>query len=108
MISKIIWQKSSANAETDKFSVTKSKHNRFKQFQTNQTGIFQKHKEKKDMLEDYPDLLTRRQAQQLLHMGKNRILDHIQSGRLRAMILDGRYLIKKEDVVDFINRLPYR
>lgn len=47
------------------------------------------------MLEDYPDLLTRKQVQELLHMGKNRILDHIHSGRLRALILDGRYLIKK-------------
>ena len=62
----------------------------------------------RNMFEDYPDLLTRRQAQELLHMGKNRILGHIQSGRLRAMVLDGRYLIKKEDIVDFINRLPYR
>ncbi len=53
-------------------------------------------------------LLTRKQTQELLHMGKNRILDHIQSGRLRALVLDGRYLIKKEDIVDFINRLPYR
>lgn len=60
------------------------------------------------MFEDYPDLLTRKQTQELLHMGKNRILNHIHSGRLRAMILDGRYLIKKEDIVDFINRLPYR
>lgn len=60
------------------------------------------------MLEDYPDLLTKKQAQELLHMGKNRILDHIQSGRLRAMVLDERYLIKKEDVIHFINRLPYR
>ena len=65
-------------------------------------------RQRRDMFEDYPDLLTRRQAQELLHMGKNRILGHIQSGRLRAMILDGRYLIKKEDVVDFISRLPYR
>ena len=60
------------------------------------------------MLEDYPDLLTRKQAQELLHMGKNRILNHIHSGRLRALILDGRYLIKKEDVIDFIRHLPYR
>lgn len=60
------------------------------------------------MLEDYPDLLTRKQAQELLHMGKNRISDHIQSGRLRALILDGRYLITKEDLIDFISRLPYR
>ncbi len=60
------------------------------------------------MLEDYPDLLTRKQAQELLHMGKNRILNYIHSGRLRALLLDGRYLIKKEDVIDFISRLPYR
>lgn len=60
------------------------------------------------MLEDYPDLLTRKQAQELLHMGKNRILNHIHSGRLRALILDGRYLIKKEDIINFITRLPYR
>ncbi len=60
------------------------------------------------MLEDYPDLLTRKQTQELLHMGKNRILNHIHSGRLRALILDGRYLIKKEDIINFITRLPYR
>lgn len=60
------------------------------------------------MLEDYPDLLTRKQAQELLHMGKNRILDYIHTGRLRALILDGRYLIKKADIADFISRLPYR
>ena len=60
------------------------------------------------MLEDCPDLLTRKQTQELLHMGKNRILDHIHSGRLRALILDGRYLIKKEDIINFIRRLPYR
>ena len=62
----------------------------------------------KDMLEDYPDSLTRKQTQELLHMGKNRILDHIHSGRLRALVLDGQYLIKKEDLVYFISRLPYR
>ena len=60
------------------------------------------------MLEDYPELLTRRQAQEILHMGKNRILDHIQSGRLRALVIDRRYLIKKEYIVDIINSLPYR
>ena len=59
------------------------------------------------MLEDYPDLLTRKQTQELLHMRKNRILDHIHSGRLRALVLDGRYLIKKEDIINFIKHLPY-
>ena len=59
------------------------------------------------MFETYPDLLTRKQVQELLHISKNRMLDYIHSGRIRAMILDGRYLIREKEVVDFINRLPY-
>ena len=59
------------------------------------------------MLEEYPDLFTRRQAQELLHMGKNRILNYIHTGRLRARVLDGRYLILKEDIINFIRTLPY-
>ncbi len=59
------------------------------------------------MFDRYPDLLTRRQTQELLHMGKNKILDYIHSGRLRALVLDGRYLIRKEDVIHFVSQLPY-
>lgn len=59
------------------------------------------------MLEDYPDLLTRKRAQELLHIGKNRILNYIHTGRLRDLVLDGKYLILKEDILDFIRMLPY-
>ena len=59
------------------------------------------------MLENYPDLLTRRQAQELLHVGKNRMLDYIHEGRLRALVLDGRYLIRKQDIINFLRTLPY-
>ena len=59
------------------------------------------------MLEDYPDLLTRKQTQELLHLGKNRILNYIHTGQLRALVLDGRYLILKEDIINFIRTLPY-
>ncbi len=59
------------------------------------------------MLEDYPDLLTRKQAQELLHMGKKRILNYIHTGRLRALILDDRYLIRKDDILNFIRAFPY-
>lgn len=59
------------------------------------------------MLEDYPELLTRKQAQELLHMRKNRILNYIHTGRLRALVLAGRYLIRKDDILDFIRALSY-
>ena len=59
------------------------------------------------MLEEYPDLLTRKQAQELLHIGKNRILKYIHTGRLRALVLDHRYLILKQDIINFVRTLPY-
>ena len=59
------------------------------------------------MLDEYPDLLTGKQAQELLHMGKNRILNYIHTGRLRALVLNGRYLIQKQDILNFIRALPY-
>ncbi len=59
------------------------------------------------MLEEYPDLLTRKQTQELLHIGQNRILKYIHTGRLRALVLDGRYLIRKDDILNFIRALPY-
>lgn len=59
------------------------------------------------MLEYYPDLLTRKQTLELLRMGKNRILNYIHTGRLRTLLLDGRYLILKEDILDFISTLPH-
>ena len=59
------------------------------------------------MLENYPELLTRRQTQELLHISKNRMLKYIHTGRLRALVLDGRYLISKGSVLDFIRSLPY-
>lgn len=55
------------------------------------------------MLENYPDLLTRKQTQELLHIG----LNYIHTGRLRALVLDGRYLITKDDILDFIRMFPY-
>lgn len=80
--------------------------NHLKPYKTNN---FIKNYERQEplMLEDYPDLLTRKQTQELLHLGKNRILNYIHTGQLRALVLDGRYLILKEDIINFIRTLPY-
>jgi len=59
------------------------------------------------MFDEYPDLLTQRQTQELLHIGKNKIPDYIHSGRLRALVLDEQYLSRKEDVIHFVSQLPY-
>lgn len=56
------------------------------------------------MFENEPDLLTRMQAQNLLSVGKNTILRLISSGYLPAIVVAGRYRIKKDDLIDFIEK----
>lgn len=48
------------------------------------------------MFENMPDLLTRKQAQELLHVGKNTILNLIYDGYLPAMVIANSYRIKKK------------
>lgn len=56
------------------------------------------------MFENEPDLLTRKQAQDLLAVGKNKILELISNGYLPAIIIAGSYRIKKNDLIDFIEK----
>ena len=56
------------------------------------------------MFEYEPDLLTRKQAQELLHVGKNTILNLIHDGYLPAMMIGNGYRIKKEDLIDFVEK----
>ena len=54
------------------------------------------------MFEKEPDLLTRRQAQELLHVSKNTILKMIQNGELPAVIIAGSYRIEKKNIIEYI------
>ena len=62
------------------------------------------------MFEHEPDLLTRKQAQELLQISKTTILSLIHDGYLTAIKIAGSYRIKKEDLILFIersNKSPY-
>lgn len=56
------------------------------------------------MFENAPDLLTCKQAQNLLSVGKNTMLKMISSGCLPAFIIAGSYRIKKNGLIDFIEK----
>lgn len=56
------------------------------------------------MFENEPDLLTRRQVQNLLSVGKNTILKLISDGYLPALLIANSYRIKKDDLIDFIEK----
>ena len=54
------------------------------------------------MFKNEPDLLTRKQCQNLLHISKSKMLEYIQDGYIPAIIIAGSYRIKKTDLIEFM------
>lgn len=57
------------------------------------------------MFENYPDILTLKQAQNMLHIGRNSMLDLIYSGEIEAFKIKGKWRILKSDLVLYIRRI---
>jgi len=56
------------------------------------------------MFEKVPDLLTFKQCRELLHIGKNSLLNYLHSGEIDGFKLGSHWRIYKESVIDFIQR----
>ena len=54
------------------------------------------------MYKNIPEIMTFKECQQLLKIGKNTLLDLIHSDELDAFKIGNRWKIPKEAVVDFI------
>jgi excisionase family DNA binding protein len=54
------------------------------------------------MYENIPEIMTLRECQELLKVGKNTMLDLIHSGELSAFRIGNRWKITKESVLEFI------
>lgn len=59
------------------------------------------------MFEKEPDLLTRRQCQELLHISKSTMLKFIREGLIPAQKIAGRIRIEKSDLIEFIEYSSY-
>lgn len=59
------------------------------------------------MYELLPDLLTRKEAQKVLSIGKNTILNLIHAQKLPAIMIGNSFRIKKSDLIDFIENSVY-
>ena len=57
------------------------------------------------MIENYPDLITLKQVQNMLHIGRNSMLDLLYSGEIEAFKIKGKWRILKSDLVLYIRRL---
>ena len=54
------------------------------------------------MYTNSPEIMTFKECQQLLKIGKNTLLDLIHSRRIDAFRIGNRWKIPKESIVDFI------
>ena len=57
------------------------------------------------MFENYPDILTLKQVQNMLHIGRNSMLYLIYSGEIEAFKIKGKWRILKSDLILYIRRL---
>ena len=53
-------------------------------------------------LEDYPDILTLKQLQEILGIGKNLALNLLNDGKIKAFKLGKLWRIQKKDLIDFM------
>ena len=59
------------------------------------------------MFKNEPDLLTRKQCQDLLHISKSKMLDLIHKDLIPAHIIAGSFRIEKADLIDFVQNSRY-
>ncbi|MBP0983318.1 MAG: helix-turn-helix domain-containing protein [Oscillospiraceae bacterium] len=57
------------------------------------------------MLNNTKDILTLKELQELLHIGKNTALKLVQSGDIEAFRVGKQWRINKENLVKYISRL---
>ena len=60
------------------------------------------------MFEREPNLLTRKQCQELLQISKPKILELIHEGLLPARKIARQFRIEKSDLVDFVENSVYQ
>ncbi|MCC8015542.1 MAG: helix-turn-helix domain-containing protein [Eubacterium sp.] len=54
------------------------------------------------MYEQIPEIMTFKECQSLLKIGKNTLLSMLQTNELEAFKIGNRWIIPKESVVEFI------
>ncbi len=59
------------------------------------------------MFDYVPDLLTRKQCQELLQISKSKMLELIHNRKIPARKIAGSFRIEKSDLINFIRNSAY-
>ncbi len=58
-------------------------------------------------MNDIPSVMTRKEAQEILKVSKNTILELLQNGYLKSFKIKGRYRITRKSLIEFITKSIY-
>ena len=53
-------------------------------------------------LERYPDVVTIRDIQDILHIGKNAVYDLLRENRIKSIRLGKKYIVPKRSIIRFL------
>ncbi len=56
------------------------------------------------MLESIPDMMTIKEATQVLWCGRTKLMEYVHDGVIDAYMIAGKWLILREDLVEFVVR----
>lgn len=68
-------------------------------------GLNKTRKERVIMLNNTKDILTLKELQELLHIGKNTALRLVQSGEIEAFRVGKQWRVSKESVAKYVRRM---
>ncbi len=68
-------------------------------------GLNKTRKERVIMLNNTKDILTLKELQELLHIGKNTALRLVQSGEIEAFRVGNQWRIAKDSIIKYINKM---
>lgn len=57
-----------------------------------------------ELFKDYPDVVTIEQVSEMLHIGQVLAYRLVRSGEIRSRKVGRRYIITKQNVIDFVNK----
>lgn len=60
------------------------------------------------MFETQPEVLTLRQSQEILQIGRTTILGMIKRNELKAFKVRGRWRVKKDDLIEYLSSSDYK
>lgn len=55
-----------------------------------------------NLLADYDDILTTKDVQEFLHIGRNTLYDYLATGKIKSLKIGGKYKIPKIYLLQFI------